>query len=86
MTSLPSFKLYLIFLFQWDTAGQERFRNITASYYRGAVGIMIVYDITDLDSFNALGSWLIEIEKYSKLNVGMLLKLFTSFWWATRMI
>ena len=31
----------------WDTAGQERFRNLTASYYRGAQGIIIVYDVTD---------------------------------------
>jgi len=52
----------------WDTAGQERFRNITASYYRGAAGIMIVYDITDLESFNAIPSWLIEIEKKRKQN------------------
>ena len=53
----------------WDTAGQERFRNIISSYYRGAQGIMLVYDITDLDSFQNLNSWLIEIEKNASKNV-----------------
>ena len=47
----------------WDTAGQERFKNITASYYRGGNGVLVVYDITDRDSFTNLTSWLIEIEK-----------------------
>ena len=47
----------------WDTAGQERFKNITASYYRGGNGVLVVYDITDRDSFENLNSWLIEIEK-----------------------
>jgi len=47
----------------WDTPGHERFRNIISSYYRGADGIMLVYDITDLESFQSLNSWLIEIEK-----------------------
>ena len=47
----------------WDTAGQERFRNITSSYYRGAAGIMVVYDITDIESFNNLKVWMGEIDK-----------------------
>ena len=47
----------------WDTAGQERFKNITASYYRGGNGVLVVYDITDRDSFENLNNWLIEIEK-----------------------
>ena len=45
----------------WDTAGEERFRNIVSSYYRGAHGIMMVYDITDLEIFENLNSWLNEI-------------------------
>ena len=53
----------------WDTAGQERFRNIVSSYYRGAHGIMMVYDITDQESFQNLNSWLIEIEKNASKNV-----------------
>ena len=53
----------------WDTAGQERFKNIVSSYYRGAQGIMMVYDITDLDSFGNLNLWLKEIEKNASKNV-----------------
>ena len=53
----------------WDTAGQERFRNIVSSYYKGAQGIMMVYDITDLESFRYLDSWLKEIEKNASKNV-----------------
>jgi Ras-related protein Rab-1A len=48
---------------QWDTAGQERFRTITSSYYRGAHGIIVVYDTTDLESFNNVKQWLHEIDR-----------------------
>ena len=53
----------------WDTAGQERFKNIIASYYRGAHGILLIYDVTDKDSFKNLSNWLIEIEKNASKNV-----------------
>jgi len=42
----------------WDTAGQERFRSVTRSYYRGAAGCVLAYDITSRDSYNHLTSWL----------------------------
>jgi small GTP-binding protein len=57
----------------WDTAGQERFKNITASYYRGGNGVLVVYDITERESFENLNSWLIEIEKNANKNIFKLL-------------
>jgi len=57
----------------WDTAGQERFRTITSSYYRGAHGIIVVYDVTDFESFNNVKSWLHEIDRYACENVNKLL-------------
>ncbi|KAI9273063.1 putative GTP-binding protein ypt1 [Phascolomyces articulosus] len=57
----------------WDTAGQERFRTITSSYYRGAHGIIVVYDVTDQDSFNNIQMWLREIERYAAEGVSKLL-------------
>merc|ERR1712099_129428 len=57
----------------WDTAGQERFRTITSSYYRGAHGIIVVYDVTDQDSFNNVKQWLQEIDRYASESVNKLL-------------
>lgn len=57
----------------WDTAGQERFRTITSSYYRGSHGIIIVYDVTDEESFNSVKMWLQEIDRYATSSVLKLL-------------
>jgi len=57
----------------WDTAGQERFRTITSSYYRGAHGIIVVYDVTDKVSFNNVKQWLGEIDRYACQSVNKLL-------------
>ncbi|KAI6018687.1 ras-domain-containing protein [Pisolithus microcarpus] len=48
----------------WDTAGQERFRTITSSYYRGAQGIILVYDVANRETFDALPKWFTEIDTY----------------------
>lgn len=47
----------------WDTAGQERFRTLTTAYYRGAMGILLMYDVTNLESFNHLTYWFKNIEE-----------------------
>lgn len=57
----------------WDTAGQERFKTITSSYYKGANGIILTYDITDKQSFHDIDNWLEEVEKFAKPNVVKLL-------------
>jgi len=57
----------------WDTAGQERFRTITSAYYRGADGIVIVYDCTDRDSFAHIDDWLVEVNRYANENTAKIL-------------
>ena len=49
----------------WDTAGQEKFKTITSSYYRGAHGFIVVYDITNFNSFLSVKNWIQEIHYYS---------------------
>lgn len=53
----------------WDTAGQERFHTITTSYYRGAMGIMLVYDITSPKTFDNIAKWLRYIDEHANEDV-----------------
>ncbi|KAI2509957.1 Rab-like small GTPase [Fragilaria crotonensis] len=57
----------------WDTAGQESFRSITRSYYRGAAGALLVYDITRRDTFQHLSRWLEEARQHSQSNMVIML-------------
>ena len=57
----------------WDTAGEERFKNIISNYYIGANGILLLYNITNRESFDNLNSFLIEIKKNPKKDVSIIL-------------
>jgi Ras-related protein Rab-8A len=57
----------------WDTAGQERFRTITTAYYRGAMGILLVYDVIDAKSFDNIRNWIRNIEQHATENVNRIL-------------
>lgn len=57
----------------WDTAGQEAFRSITRSYYRGAAGALLVYDITRRETFNHLTTWLEDARQHSNSNMVIML-------------
>ncbi|XP_051824264.1 ras-related protein Rab-2A-like [Antechinus flavipes] len=57
----------------WDTAGQESFRSITRSYYRGAAGALLVYDITRRDTFNHLTTWLEDARQHANANMVIML-------------
>lgn len=65
---------YWIYVFiQWDTAGQERFRTITTSYYRNTQGILLVYDITDRNTFNSIRQWMQQINLHADVHVNKIL-------------
>jgi len=57
----------------WDTAGQERFRTITTSYFRGAQGILLVYDVTDRSTFMSIRNWISQIQMHADVNVNKIL-------------
>ena len=57
----------------WDTAGQERYRAITSAYYRGAVGALVVYDITKEASFQNVEKWLSELRENATADITMML-------------
>ena len=57
----------------WDTAGQERFKSISKSYFRFAVGAILVYDISNLHSFDELSGWLDEFQSLASPNAYILL-------------
>jgi small GTP-binding protein len=57
----------------WDTAGQEKYRALTSNYYRGAVGVMFVYDISKSSTFANLDNWLNEVMKYHQEGVSFIL-------------
>jgi Ras-related protein Rab-1A len=57
----------------WDTAGQDRFKNIVASYYRGAHGIILAFDITNATSFQNVSRWFDEAQNYLQKSVPKLL-------------
>ncbi|CDO95906.1 unnamed protein product [Kluyveromyces dobzhanskii CBS 2104] len=57
----------------WDTAGQERFRTITTAYYRGAMGIVLIYDVTDERTFENIRQWFSTVNQHASEDVVMLL-------------
>ena len=57
----------------WDTAGQERYRAITNTYYRQAIGVLLVYDISRRDTFESIGKWLQEVRDHADEKVAIIL-------------
>ena len=57
----------------WDTAGQERFRTITSAYYRGAMGILLTYDVTDRRSFENVRNWMANVKEHASERVDVAL-------------
>lgn len=80
---MPSFSILEVefrisFLFDllqvWDTAGQERFRSMTSAFFGKAQGALVVFDVSDKDSFENLGGWIEEIEKVHNCGYSMLVR------------
>ncbi|PKA59466.1 Ras-related protein Rab11D [Apostasia shenzhenica] len=57
----------------WDTAGQERYRAVTSAYYRGAVGALLVYDVTKRQTFDHIPRWLEELRSHADKNIVIML-------------
>ncbi|KAF9085741.1 hypothetical protein BGX29_011183 [Mortierella sp. GBA35] len=57
----------------WDTAGQERYRAITSAYYRGAVGALLLYDITQHGTYESVSRWLSEVREHADANIIVML-------------
>jgi Ras-related protein Rab-1A len=64
---------HIVYCFIFFIAGQERFRTITSAYYRGADGIIMVYDVTSQESFDHVEEWLSEVDRYANENTSKLL-------------
>jgi Ras-related protein Rab-1A len=58
---------------QWDTAGQERYRTIASAYYRGADGIILVYDVTNRESFEHVQDWIADVRQYARADIPIVL-------------
>ncbi|KAF9940498.1 Ras- protein Rab-4A [Mortierella alpina] len=58
---------------QWDTAGQERFRSVTRSYYRGAAGALLVYDISNRNTFTSITKWIADARKLAGADIALML-------------
>ena len=63
----------IIKLYIWDTAGQDRFRSITSNYYKGADGIILIYDITKQETFNNVRNWITSIKEEAPAKVVLIL-------------
>ncbi|EDW75303.1 uncharacterized protein Dwil_GK20101 [Drosophila willistoni] len=64
---------HLVDLQLWDTAGEERFRSVGTTYYRGAHGIILVYDTTKRETFNNIDSWLLDIQRHAAEGVNIMI-------------
>ena len=73
MSKLYKIKNHIFKIEIWDTAGQERYKSITAVYYNGAKGALIVYDITSRNSFNNLDKWMTEIKDKTSNDIKLMI-------------